>query len=553
MNYETVPSKPAIVFWIEDDDSAAVMQQQLQQRYSFDYEVTRLVHFEQRSEIDFSRVALVLADVASTVTADLLSDVREASPSTRRAAIAPWGQPVSSDPLQALLRTGEAEWFVTLPRVIPDEQFHRAVSEFLEEWSREHSPIFEIVRMVDAGSVKGHRLSDLLQRNNVTFGSYGPDSPMGESLMKQHDLGLGDLPTFVIFDGRVLKNPTERELADAITGQRAAAPSEVDVAIVGAGPAGLAAALYAASEGLKVVVLEREAIGGQAGTTSMIRNYLGFQRGITGQELAARAFRQAWGFGAHVLFIRDATALTVREDGFVVDVSDGTTFRSRSVVLAQGVSYRRLGIDALEALVGAGVYYGAAVTEAPAVRGKEVFVVGGGNSAGQAALHLAKFASHVTLLVRSSSLAESMSEYLIDDMRRNPHISIEFGCEVSDGGGVRDLEWLSITDRAGGTTRKVAASALFVLIGAVPATDWLPPELARDPWGFVLTARDVEDSGDWTQDRSTLPFETSVPGVFAVGDVRHGSVKRVASAVGEGSVCIQSVHRFLETPVVAPA
>jgi thioredoxin reductase (NADPH) len=284
----------------------------------------------------------------------------------------------------------------------------------------------------------------------------------------------------------------------------------------------------------------------------MIRNYLGFNRGITGQELASRAFRQAWSFGARVRFIREATALSAIPEGFALSVSDESVLKGRCVVLAQGVTYRRLGIADLEKLVGGGVYYGAAVTEAPSTRDQEgVFVVGGGNSAGQAALHLSKFAAHVTLLVRGDSLAESMSEYLIDEMVSKPNITIEFGCQIIDGGGETRLEWIELENLKDGAKQRVDAQSLFVLIGAVPATDWLPPEITKDRWGFIVTGPEVAHSPLWVLERPPLLFETSLPGVFAVGDVRQGSVKRVASAVGEGSAAIQACHAYLsrEVPV----
>ena len=536
--------KPHILVAMEPGPARDIVEQQLRQRYSFDYEIGTVNAID---DVHVEGVALVLADVAWDTTPDILARFRDASPETRRIGLGPWGMPVASGSLQALLRNGLAEWFAIQPQVLPDEQFHREISEFLEEWSRANGEIFEIVRIVDDGSAKGHRLRDLLQRNNVTHGTYSPSSEVGRATIEKHGLTPEDLPAFVLFDGKVLRDPSVRDLADAITGQTADPLPPVDVLVVGAGPAGLAAALYSASEGLSVAVLEREAIGGQAGTTSMIRNYLGFQRGIPGQQLASRAFRQAWGFGAQVRFIREAVSLTPTERGFVVEVSDGTTVDARAVVLAQGVTYRRLGIESLESLVGAGVYYGAAVTEAPSVRGKDAFVVGGGNSAGQAAVHLSKFARSVTVLVRGSSLAESMSEYLIEELRRARNIIVEFDCEIVGGGGDRHLERLEIRDRSSGDTRSVDAYGLFVLIGATAATKWLPQGVALDKWGFVLTGRDVEDADRWTMDRPTYPFETSLPGVFAVGDLRHGSVKRVASAVGEGSVVIQSVHDYLAT------
>lgn len=545
--------KPSIVAAARDEATARAVEVQLLQRYSFDYRVRSVVDDAVEAERGSEDAALVLVDALWENASAVLSRIREKQPSTRRLAIAPWGMPVASKQLHALLHAGLAEYFVIVPQVLPDEQFHRTISEFLEEWSRTNSATFEVVRMIDGGSAKGHRLRDLMQRNNVTHGSYSPFSTLGRAILDEHGLGADQLPVLVLFDGRVLVDPSERELADAITGQSADAPSDVDLVIVGAGPAGLAAAVYAASEGLGVAVLEREAIGGQAGTTSLIRNYLGFNRGITGQELASRAFRQAWSFGANVRFMREATALRRVPGWFLVSVSDGTEIRGRAVIVAQGVTYRRVGVPALEELVGAGVYYGAAVTEAPTTRGKEVFVVGGGNSAGQAAVHLSSFAARVTVLVRGDSLAESMSDYLVNEMKVIPNISIEFGCQIVDGGGSSRLEWLEIEDRASGGTHRVDAAAVFILIGAVSATDWLPDEIATDRWGFVLTGRKAEESPLWTLDRVPYPFETSVPGVFAVGDVRQGSVKRVASAAGEGSVTIQSCHAFLSQHLDAAA
>ena len=307
-------------------------------------------------------------------------------------------------------------------------------------------------------------------------------------------------------------------------------PGRFDVVVAGAGPAGLAAAVYASSEGLRTLVVERESIGGQAGSSSRIRNYLGFQRGVSGGELATRAYQQAWVFGTTFLLMREATGLRVADDGHVVTISDGTEIETRSVVLAMGVSYLRLGIPALEALAGSGVFYGASPSDAQQFTGGDVFVVGGGNSAGQAAVHLSRYAANVTLLVRGSNLSSTMSQYLLDEIEAVRNVDVRLSTEVVDGSGEGRLEQLLL--RGGdGVTTTVRADALFVLIGARPHTEWLPPELERDARGFVITGAD---------------FETSLQGVFAIGDVRAGSVKRVASAVGEGSVVIQQVHRYLE-------
>jgi thioredoxin reductase (NADPH) len=354
-------------------------------------------------------------------------------------------------------------------------------------------------------------------------------------------------PVVAMRDGPVIVDATPKDVVRAYgatteLGHR----RHFDVIIAGAGPAGLAAAVYAASEGLQTLVVEGEALGGQAGASSLIRNYLGFPRGISGAELGQRAYQQAWVFGARFLVLCEVTALHVGEDRHTVVLSDGTSATARAVVLATGVSYRRLDIPALEALQGAGVYFGASLSEGPAVLGEDVYVVGGGNSAGQAALYLARYARQVTMVVRGGTLAESMSQYLREALRAAGNVEVRLSTEVVAGGGQGRLEHLVLRDASTGATDDVRAAALFVLIGARPRTDWLPPAIERDQWGYVLTDRDAS-GGHWTLPRAPYPYETSVPGVFAVGDLRARSVKRVASAVGEGSVVMQHVHHYVVT------
>jgi thioredoxin reductase (NADPH) len=437
------------------------------------------------------------------------------------------------------------EFYVPRPVWSPDEQFHRTITEWLEDWWREQGGRFEAVTVIgDEPSARIHEIRDLLTRNNVPFGFYRSDSAQGRQALARLGIDQPAGPVVALFNGIVLVDPGNLEVAEALRRTDVRPPGQgYDVVIVGAGPAGLAAAVSAASEGLATALLELEAFGGQAGTSSRIRNYLGFPRGISGTELALRASEQAWGFGTHFIYGKPATSLAVDEGVHVAGLRDGSQIRSRAVIIATGVSYRRLGIAELESLAGAGVFYGASTIEAQALAGKPVFVVGGGNSAGQAALHLARYAEQVTLLVRSASLAASMSDYLTREIGSAANVHVRYRSEVAGGGGNGRLEHLLIRDRDSGRTESLPAAGLFILIGAQPFTGWLPGAIARDQWGFILTGPDA--GPHWPLPRAPFPFETTTPGVFAVGDVRHGSVKRVASAVGEGSIAIRLVHDYL--------
>jgi thioredoxin reductase (NADPH) len=343
----------------------------------------------------------------------------------------------------------------------------------------------------------------------------------------------------------VLEDPTDADLVESLGMKTRPTSSSCDVVVVGAGPAGLAAAVYASSEGLETMVLEPEIPGGQAGTSSLIRNYLGFQRGISGEELAVRAVEQAWLFGADFVLTQTVAGIAARGDVRVVRTADGSEVSARAVVLASGVTWRRLGVPALEAHVGRGVFYGAAGSEARALAGQDVLVVGAGNSAGQAALHLARHARSVTMVVRGPGLGVTMSDYLVTVVAETPNIEVLLGTEVVDGAGAGGLESVTLLDRASGARREVPATALFVLIGAEPRTEWLAGAVARDERGFVLTGRDLERDGGWPLTRPPLLLETSLPGVFAAGDVRARSVKRVAAAAGEGATAVQLVHEYL--------
>ena len=454
-------------------------------------------------------------------------------------------------PVLQAMTLGIVDTYLPSPRGIRDEGFHQAISDLLEEWAHEHGADQPAVQIVgEQRSARAHELRDLLARNGIPFAFHPADSDHGRVLLDQAGYSDGALPVVITDTGQALSDPSNDAISAAFG--LAALPSvPVDVAIVGAGPAGLSAAVYTASEGLSVLLLEREAIGGQAGSSSMIRNYLGFPRGVSGRGLATRAFAQVWSFGASIVVSWPVTGLRPGDGGYRLSLEDGSEIQCRCVVIATGVSYRRLDAPGVAPLIGAGVYYGAAVSEARAMSGRDVFVVGGANSAGQAAVNLARHARQVTVLVRRESVAATMSQYLIDEIAGAPNIDIRHNTEIAGALGESLLESLILRDTRTGATEQVPASALFVLIGAVPHTDWLPQGVQRDDRGFVLTGGDMqraEASDAGTRNRPPLLLETSLPGIFAAGDVRYRSVKRVASAVGEGSIVATLVSRYLLDP-----
>jgi thioredoxin reductase (NADPH) len=399
---------------------------------------------------------------------------------------------------------------------------------------------------------RGHGIRNLLTRNGIPHAYLERGTPAAVTALTEMRVRTPEALTGPVvvwmpaIGGSVLVDPTDADLCEA-WGIRTTLDDErdFDVVVVGAGPAGLATSVYASSEGLRVLVVERETLGGQAGSSSLIRNYLGFSRGLSGSELAQRGYQQAWVFGAHFLLTREVQEVRQEAEGFTVQVDTVGLVHARCLVLAAGVSYRRLGIASLEALSGAGVYYGASVSEAQGLAGLDVVVLGGGNSAGQAVLHLARYASRVRLVVRAQALSEGMSQYLVDEIHANPGVVVHTSSEIVGGGGDGWLATVVVRDRATGVEQTVRAEGLFVMIGAHPRTSWLPEQVVRDAQGFVLCGTDAMDEPRWPGGRLPLPYETTMPGVFAVGDVRHGSVKRVASAVGEGSVVVSQLHQYL--------
>jgi thioredoxin reductase len=502
---------------------------------------------------DGRAVALVLVDPAAAGDGRALAAVRERWPDARRSLLIGWGGWTDSATVRTVLELssqGRIDGYVVAPDSPHDESFHAEITAYLREWaaaSASHPARFTVVG--DDGDPRVHAVRARLARQGTPARVVSIEHPEAASLRATSDHPeasvLVGTPT-----GDVLADPTDAELARAAGLTTELPAHEVELTVVGAGPAGLAAAVYAASEGLDTLVLESAAIGGQAGSSSLIRNYLGFPRGVSGADLALRAYRQAWIFGADVAHARRATGIRITDGGFELDVDDTDRVLTRSIVLATGVSYRRLRVPALRAFVGASVFYGASAVEARAQRGRDVLVVGGGNSAGQAALHLARFARSVALVVRGPSLAESMSQYLIDELA-------DAGVGLRTNARVVDARPSTAGDRLGavvlehtdtGERDEVPAESLFITIGARPHTDWLPAEVLRDQWGSVITGAEILAEGgrrSWPHDRPPEPLETAAAGCFAVGDVRRGSVKRVAVAVGEGSVVVSSVHRHL--------
>ncbi|MEO7352447.1 MAG: FAD-dependent oxidoreductase, partial [Marmoricola sp.] len=499
------------------------------------------------------RVALLVAEteIPDTHVIRAFNDWRAEVPQARRIITAHTDHfRARADELRRGLATGKYDAYLLMPRGVRDEEFHTAITELLSDWGST-APVVPTVHIVSpVMDALTSALRDFAYQMGMPAEVVTPESETGRAVITRH----GDGSRFPIVSalGDITSQPTSvRELAATIYG----APDEIDVdkvvdlVVVGAGPAGLASAVYGSSEGLSTVVLESDAIGGQAGTSSMIRNYLGFPRGISGMRLAQRARMQAIRFGARFYTGWPVEELVIGGPGEPHLVrTGGGEVRARAVVIATGVAYRRLGVDPIEELVGLGVHYGAAVSAAHEMEGRDVYVVGGGNSAGQAALYLAKYARSVTVLVRRPDLSATMSDYLIQEMRYVSRISVRPCTEVVDGGGEGHLEWLGIRDLNTGEATRHEAAGLFLLLGAEPHCDWLSSSICRDENGFVLTGRDVPKDY-WLDGLPPANLATSVPGLFAAGDIRGGSMKRVAAASGEGASAVPLVHAHLAAVV----
>jgi thioredoxin reductase (NADPH) len=548
-------AKPIILVVDDDAQVLRAIERDMRRHYGSTYRIVRAESAQialetlQQLALRGEATALLLSDqrMPQMSGVEFLEAAMAIVPDAKRVLLTAYSD--TNAAIQAI-NGAKIHYYLMKPWDPPEEKLYPIIDDLLESWEANYQAPFEGIRIIGhRWSPQCHTLRDFLARNQVPYQWLDLEENEEAQRLSEYTQESNKLPLVLFQDGSVLSAPTPVDLAIKIGFQTRAELPFYDLAIVGGGPAGLAAAVYGASEGLRTVLIEREAPGGQAGTSSMIENYLGFPQGLSGNELARRAVIQARRFGVEVLTPLEATHIQADACSRVLTLSDGTSIVSKALLIATGVSYRQLDIPGLDRLIGAGVYYGAALTEALSCRGMDVFVVGGANSAGQAAMHFSRYAKSVTMLVRGESLANSMSRYLIDQIAATPNIEVRPFTNLVEAHGENSLQAITLYDSQQDRHETIPASMLFVFIGAQPRTDWLQGVIERDPHGFVLAGPDLVQAGKLPKSFQREPFllETSVPGVFVAGDVRSGSVKRVASGVGEGSIAIQFIHRYLAT------
>jgi thioredoxin reductase (NADPH) len=541
---------------VDDDPGVSrSVARDLRRRYGQDYRIVRAESGADAMEalrelaLRGEPVAAILADyrMPGMNGIEFLEQAMDVAPHARRALLTAYAD---TDAAIQAINVVDVDHYLLKPWDPPEEKLYPVIDALVETWRAVGERSVEEIRVV------GHRWSaecfaarDFLARNQVPYRYLSVEDPEGARLLEAAGAVPEDVPVLITPDGTALRSPSEAEIAAAVGLTTDPATDFYDLIVIGGGPAGLGSAVYGASEGLRTVLVERQATGGQAGQSSRIENYLGFPDGVSGAQLTDRARRQAAKFGAEVLTTRDVVALEPRGSARVVRFGDGTEIAAHAVVLATGVSYRALEAPGVSDLTGRGVFYGSAATEAPGCKGQDVYIVGGANSAGQAAVFFSRHAATVTVLVRGPNLEASMSSYLIKQLDGIDNISVRTGTEVCEAGGDGHLERLVLLDRNSGERESVKAASMFVFIGAAPRTEWLDGVVVRDARGFIRTGPDLVTGGQrppgWTLPRDPYHLESSVPGVFVAGDVRAESVKRVASAVGEGAMAVTLVHRYL--------
>jgi thioredoxin reductase (NADPH) len=548
--------RTAIITVDDDPGVSRAVARDLRRRYGEQHRIVRAESGDsaldalRQMKLRGDQVAVILADyrMPQMNGIEFLERAMDIYPGAKRVLLTAYAD---TDAAINAINVVDLDHYLLKPWDPPEEKLYPVVDGLLEAWlATDHRRVPETKIVGHRWSARSSEVREFLARNQVPYRWYASDEPEGERLLEAAQADGQRLPVVITPDGEALVEPTDSELASRVGLATTPSKEFYDLIVIGGGPAGLGAAVYGASEGLRTVLVERTATGGQAGQSSRIENYLGFPDGVSGAQLTDRARRQAAKFGAEVLTTRDVIGLAVNGSARSVRFADGSAIDAHTVILATGVSYRRLGAPGMDDMTGRGVYYGSALTEAAACSGQDIFIVGGANSAGQAAVYLARGAKSVTILVRGSSLEQSMSYYLIQQIQDIPNISVRTCTEVIGAEGSDHLERLTLRDTSTGATETVDAQWLFLFIGAAPLTDWLDGVVERDLRGFVIAGPDLSVEGQmpkgWVLDRAPYHLETSVPGVFVAGDARAESAKRVASAVGEGAMAVMLVPRYLE-------
>lgn len=549
-------AKPYLLTVDDDPEVLRAVERDLRRHYGDRYRVLRAdsgasaLDTLRQLKLRNDAVALFLVDqrMPRMSGVEFLEQAEELFPDAKRVLLTAYAD---TEAAIRAINTAHVDYYLLKPWDPPEQNLYPMLDDLLDDWMASYRPPFEGIRIIGhQWSAASHQVKDFLARNHRPYLWLDIErNAQGRELLQQIGGEQPELPVVVLPDGSYLEAPSNTELAEKVGLRMRAEQPFYDLIIVGGGPAGLAAAVYGASEGLKTVLIEREAPGGQAGMSSRIENYLGFPTGLSGADLARRASDQARRFGVEILAPQEVTNLRVQDLYRFVTLTDGTELSCHALLIATGVSYRKLDLPGVDALTGAGVFYGAAMTEALACEGDEVYIVGGANSAGQAAMFFSRYARRVTLLVRSDSLGKRMSQYLIDEIEATENIRVLLNSFVVTVQGNGKLESITVGNAVTNENETLPTSALFIFIGAQPRTDWLEGIVERDRQGFILSGPDLTRDGQrpkgWQQDREPFLLETGVPGVFVAGDVRHGSVKRVTSGVGEGAIAVQFIHQYL--------